>query len=107
MKIIISICLFSVLIFYNLSANLNPPNTASIAGFVRDERSKETLISATVMLKDTKLGTRTNKNGFYSISSIPPGSYTLVVSFLGYERFERKITLKANEELRLDISLKE
>jgi len=107
MKLIISICLLSVLVFFNLSANLNAPNTASIAGFVRDDKSKETLISSTVMLMDTKFGTRTNKNGFYSISSIPPGSYTLVVSFLGYERFERKINLKANEELRLDISLKQ
>jgi len=107
MKLLIAIFTIVFAISFETYANLNAPNTASIAGFVRDDKSKETLISATVMLKNTKFGTRTNKNGFYSITNITPGEYILVVSFLGYEKFEAKIKLKANEELRRDISLRQ
>lgn len=80
-------------------------NQASIAGFVKDKKTKETLISATVMLKNTKYGSRSNKNGYYTISEIPPGEYTLIVSFLGYEKVELKVTLNANQDLRKDIEL--
>ena len=57
----------------------------SISGFVSDEETGETLIGATVRVKDAKLGAYTNKNGFYSISGLESGAYEFIVSCVGYE----------------------
>ena len=77
----------------------------SVSGFVRDSSNLETLLGTTVFLKSSKYGAYTNKLGFYSITNIPPGTYTLQSSFIGYEDFNKKITLKKNQDLRLDIIL--
>ncbi len=79
---------------------------SSIAGFVKNAESKETLISATVFLKGTKNGALTNKNGYFSITGIPEGKYTLVASLVGYEKTETKLEIKAGAALRRDIELK-
>ena len=55
----------------------------TISGFVRDSQTNESLIGATVSIKDGKQGTITNSFGFYSLN-LPPDSVDLVVSFVGY-----------------------
>ncbi len=56
-----------------------------VSGTVRDKRSGETLIGATiVLLESPNAAVVSNSYGFYSISALP-GRYTLVVSFSGYE----------------------
>lgn len=106
MKLYIAlICLF-VLSVSSLLASPPAAVNASISGYVRDKQSKETLVAATVFLKDSRYGTRTNKTGFYSLSDLPAGDYTVSVSFLGYERLELKISLKKGESVRKDFELK-
>jgi hypothetical protein len=87
----------------------DPPATiadnATINGYVRDKETGETLVGATVMLDGTGVGTITNKSGYYSLSDITPGSYTLVYSFLGFERLEMQINLKKKESRRIDVEL--
>ncbi len=79
--------------------------SASLSGFVKDSDSKETLIGATIYLKSTKYNAHTNKSGFYSISNVPPGKYTLIVSYIGYKKHESKIEFKAGQAQRKDIEL--
>ncbi|HPK45484.1 MAG TPA: carboxypeptidase-like regulatory domain-containing protein, partial [Spirochaetota bacterium] len=50
----------------------------------------ETLVGATVLLKDTKYGSRTNKMGYFSIINLPAGKYTIQVSYLGYEKITKE-----------------
>jgi hypothetical protein len=98
---------FIFLISENIAAE-PIPNTGgncSISGFVRDSSNLETLLGATVYLEKTKYGAYTNKLGFYSITNIPTGTYSLKVTFIGYEEFQKKITLKKNQDLRLNIIL--
>ena len=78
---------------------------ATISGFVRDAVTGESLIFANVVLKGTPYGTATNAAGFYSLTGIPPGTYTLAVSYLGYRLFQVKLTLRPGETRRLDIEL--
>ncbi len=47
---------------------------------------------ATIILKGTTFGTVTDKNGFYKINKINPGTYTLRVSFIGFETQEKSVT---------------
>ncbi|HAW09149.1 MAG TPA: hypothetical protein DCW42_08315 [Bacteroidetes bacterium] len=80
-------------------------NYASINGFVRDKETGETLIGASVYFKDIQVGARTNKNGYYTINNVLPGEHTLVVTYIGYESFEKKIKVKANDVLRMNIEI--
>ena len=46
-------------------------------------------------------------NGFFSLTKLPPGTYTLQVSSVGYDSLLMEITLKANEKRTEKIALKE
>jgi hypothetical protein len=84
---------------------LVPAPTGTLNGFVTDSETKETLISATVSVKGTKVGALTNKNGYYSLKSIPLGKQTIVVSLLGYKKFEKEVTFEENDSKKLNIVL--
>ena len=50
-----------------------------------DGSSGETLIGATAFVTETGSGVLSNEYGFYSIS-LPPGTYTIEFSYLGFEK---------------------
>ncbi len=78
-------------------------NKFSISGSISDSENGETLIGATVYLKEKPtLGTITNAYGFYSISA-PDDHYTLIVSFMGYENYVQEIHMTS--DLRIDVDL--
>lgn len=78
---------------------------ASINGYVTDKSSGETLISANVALLENNRGTSTNTLGYFSITNVEPGTYTIACTYVGFTLFKKTITLKENETLRLDIEL--
>lgn len=78
---------------------------ASVSGYVTDSETGETLISANIGFQGTRLGASTNTLGYYTITNIDPGTYTLVGSYIGYQSYSRQISLKPGENLRLDIGL--
>ncbi len=80
-------------------------DNATISGYIRDKETGETLVGATVQLKETRQGTVSNKSGFYALSEIKPGKYTVVYSFLGFEKQEFQIELKKRESRRIDVEL--
>jgi len=74
----------------------------TINGYVRDHQNGEELIGATVYLKELGTGVVTNAYGFYSLT-IPPGSYTLVYRFVGYQDIQERIELNENISLNIDL----
>ena len=58
---------------------------ATLSGFVRDKTNKESLPYATVSIKDLKIGTATNIEGYFAIPYIPEGEFEVSVSLLGYQ----------------------
>ena len=78
---------------------------ASINGYVTDKSSRETLLSANVALLETNRGTTTNTLGYFSLTNLEPGTYTIACSYIGFELFRKTVTLSENETLRLDIEL--
>ena len=74
-----------------------------IKGFVYDKKTGEVAMFANVMLKGTTFGASTDMNGYFTISNIPVGSYTLVVSFLGYKDIEKQITVERNKIMTLKL----
>ena len=68
-----------------ISAFLLAGNAGKLSGRITDKSTGEPLISANVMIKGLKIGASTDINGDYFILNVPPGTYTLTVSMLGYE----------------------
>ncbi|MDO4165226.1 MAG: TonB-dependent receptor [Bacteroides sp.] len=59
---------------------------------------------ATVYLKGTAFGSTTNGEGIYHIKA-PAGTYTLVVSAVGYKTVEKSVVLKDGDRLKLNIKI--
>lgn len=79
--------------------------TATVTGVILDkEMNNEPLPFANIMIKGTKTGTTTDENGKYTLK-LKPGSYTLVIGFLGYDTKEIPFTVKANEKKVINYTL--
>lgn len=80
---------------------------ATLSGFITDKTNGESLAYTNVMLKweGPTLGALSNMDGYYAIQNIPPGAYTLVVSYIGYESYQDAMTFEGMEVRRLDVSL--
>jgi hypothetical protein len=78
---------------------------ATVAGYLKDATSGETLIGANVYMIGTAIGASTNTSGYYIINRIPPGDYTIRFSYLGYTERNIEITLEPGENRRLDVEL--
>lgn len=94
MKKMLLFFLFTVLI-YSIPAF---SQSGKINGIVRDAQTGEALIGANVLLEGTTIGAATNLNGFYAILNVPPGSYTLRASMIGY-------TPQVVQDVRVNIDL--
>lgn len=66
----------------------------------------QAISGANIALKKIQKGTATNEKGDFRISNIPPDSYTLVVSAVGYIDYEQEVTVKTSETPTLHIQLK-
>ncbi|MCV6630591.1 MAG: TonB-dependent receptor [Flavobacteriaceae bacterium] len=63
--------------------------TGTIVGKITDkEMNNEPLAFANVVLKGTAKGVTTDFDGLYEIANLEPGTYTVVVSFVGYKTLE-------------------
>lgn len=61
--------------------------------------------SASVFLKGTQSGAKTDAEGNYKIESVPAGTYELIVTAFGYDRKTQEVTVKENERLQLNVEL--
>jgi hypothetical protein len=77
-------------------------NKRTISGYLRDAKDGESLVGATVYVKDENHVSSSNQYGFYSISLLP-GAYNIIYSYVGYKNIEKTITLKENVSLNLEM----
>tara|TARA_Y100000589_G_scaffold332344_1_gene392088 strand:- start:55932 stop:58286 length:2355 start_codon:yes stop_codon:yes gene_type:complete len=78
----------------------------TIRGFVYDEETGEPIIFTTVFLKGTTYGASTDVNGYFSITKVKPGSYKLMVTYIGYDTASVYITIKGNEIINQKLFIK-
>ncbi|MEM6815133.1 MAG: carboxypeptidase-like regulatory domain-containing protein, partial [Bacteroidota bacterium] len=84
---------------------------ATFSGKVTDERG-ESIPGITVLLKNTtkdasQKGAITNRQGKFSIAAIQPGTYTIELSGVGFEKQVFQLTFKSGDKLTRSITLEE
>lgn len=78
-----------------------------IAGTVTDEQTGDPLPGAQVLIVGTTMGAATNEQGQYFILNVPPGSYTVRVTFMGYATKEIEgVRSQLDVTTTLDVQLK-
>lgn len=94
-------CLKTVplLVVFNLCYSQNN----SLSGNVFDDSGL--LPYAHVYIKNLKLGTSSDDNGFYRIEKIPDGTHTIIVGSLGYKSKSIEFTFKGGERIAHNFSL--
>jgi hypothetical protein len=75
----------------------------TISGAVKDAKTGEELIGASIRLKSNpSTGAVTNEYGFYSLT-LDKGNYTLIYDYIGYEKVEKDIVLNKNQQLDVPV----
>lgn len=59
--------------------------TGKLSGSVKDSQTGEPLVGANIIIVGTEFGAATNLDGNFVILNIPPGSYSVKVSYIGYQ----------------------
>ena len=75
-----------------------------LSGTISNANNGETMPGAHIQLLGTKTITTTNAQGSYEFPDLQSGTYTIKVSYLGFESVKK--TLQLNKDFILDIALK-
>jgi len=98
------ICNYYILAFY-ITGTFLYSQGASISGTVKDILNGDALIGANVFIQETSLGGATTDNGQYQINNVNLGTYTVKVSYIGYQSKEVEITLSEAKNYVQDFNL--
>ncbi len=75
-----------------------------ISGVVKDASTNESLIGANVLIDGTSIGAATNIDGYYVITNVSPGTYSLKVSMIGYTP-QMIMDVRVNIDLTTEINV--
>ena len=88
------------------SVNVSQVATVSFEGVISDIGSKDPLSFATVQLLhgDEVHSVLSKDNGVFSFPSVHPGDYILRITYVGYDRYEKRVTLKRDTKLTVKMA---
>lgn len=79
--------------------------TGKITGKITNSKTGEPLSYITVVVQETSLGAASEMDGYYSINNVPPGTYNLRASAIGYNPVVIK-NVKVNIGLTTNLDIK-
>lgn len=98
--------LIILLLILTIANGLEAAATGKISGRVTDRATKEPLPGANVMIKETRLGAVTDPDGYYFIINVPPGTYRLQASLVGYATVvQEDLVVNINQTTNADFTL--
>jgi len=96
--------IWSILCSYDVVAQV----TGTLTGYVKNEKTDEPLIGATVRVDSTQYGALTDSNGFYRISNIPTQAYNVTASYLGFTPITKfNVIVRSQGNIDLNFNLQE
>lgn len=99
--------LFVFAFSFLIPAGLLLAQEAVVRGFVYEAATGEPVMFSNVYIENSTYGNSSDINGYFSINRIPPGNYTLLVTYLGYDTLRLEISLKAGDVLHKRLNLVE
>jgi TonB-dependent receptor len=79
--------------------------SGSVKGVIKDAQTNEPLPFSNAVLDGTSLGAAADKEGKYLITNVPPGSYKLKATYVGYKSQDISIEVKAGRTTEYNFSL--
>ena len=74
--------------------------SGAVKGFVYDKANGEPVPFCNVYFKGTTIGANTDLNGFFSITRIKPGNYTLLVTSLDFDTInDQAVTVRHRDKM--------
>jgi len=102
--IIMKPSLYFILTFVLCITYTSPAQTGRIHGQISSDGKPVEF--ASVSIPKRQAGTITDSLGIFSISDIPAGTHLVVISSIGYETFEKNITVRPAQSNELNINLR-
>jgi outer membrane cobalamin receptor len=93
--------IFTIVTFVSLAGGA-PSGTLS--GFIHDKSNGESLAFANIILKGATLGASSNTSGYYAVTNIPPGTYTVIISLLGYKTHTAEIAIDGDRVANFELT---
>ena len=97
------------LMLFLVTISLQAQTVGTLRGPTKNKKTGEILIGATVQLEGTTLGARVDTIGNYEIANIPPNTYNVICSSIGYEsltKFAVVIRSEGNADLNFELEKK-
>ncbi len=108
MKTLIPTCIMVTLIFTTVTAPVTAAQeTGTIEGIVRIRGTTSPVANARVQLVRIDVLTISGEDGRYNMTSVPPGTYTLLVEALGYQpNLVSRLRVEAGRVTTVDLDLR-
>ena len=105
-KFLLKKILYFISVFLIMNFQVLAGTTGKIAGKILDADNGEPLIGANVIILGTSLGGATDFDGYYYIINIPPGTYEVKASLVGYNSVTiQNLRVNVDQTTKLDFDL--
>src|SRR3954469_4925575 len=84
-----------LVLFFAFVGNAHSQEKVTLSGTISNKSNTETLIGVTIYIPEAKVGITTNSYGFYT-TTLPKGTYTIIISYMGFDNIEETIRLIEN-----------
>ncbi len=81
---------------------VNGQGNATVAGYIRDRKSGEPIIGASVYLDTPRIGANTDQYGYFALT-LPKGYHTIHASATGMKDTKRQLMLTGNGKINIDL----
>ena len=96
--------LFFLSLLLHYSVSIYAGNTGKIAGNIMDATQNQALAGANIILEGTEIGAAADLKGHYTLLNIPPGTYSIRISMMGYKETVVQ-NVRVSVDLTTDISV--
>jgi TonB-dependent receptor len=101
-----NLIILSMLLLVQVSTSfLLAQSNAQVAGRVTDATDGSAICGALVLVRGTTIGTVTDAEGKYTLSSLRPGNITLLFRYLGYRSDSATVEVVTEPPLKIDMAL--
>jgi Fe(3+) dicitrate transport protein len=110
-KLLLYLCSTALFMVNSLPAfsqtNQTTKSFGTIKGNVMDAKTYEYLVGVNIYFQNTTIGSASDIEGNFQITSIPPGTRTIVASMIGYKPEKMLVMIKENDIVEINIQLNE